>query len=100
MKLIQVLTKQKSEVKWVGALQAKERALRGKGTTWQRASSRKWTHRNYHGRVAWEEPVLGLLVARVQSRAEETEWQILNAFVGFLNRHFGADIESITISFR
>ena len=100
MKLIQVLTRQESEVKWVGALQAKERELRGGSTTWQRASSRKWTHRTYPGWVAWVEPVPGLLVARAQSRAEKTEWQILNAFVGFLNRHFGNNIESITISFR
>jgi len=100
VKLIQAMALPNADVRWKSDLPAKERELRGKGTTWRRVKIRRWRHKNYAGWVVWDEPVNGLLVAKVQSRNEDVEWQILNAFIGYLNRHFGEDIDSISISFR
>ena len=98
MKILQAISS--SGERWTGRLQRKERSLREKGTTLYRDSKHKWKHTSYPGWIAWEEPVSGMLVARIQTHAEGQEWQILNAFLGYLNRHFGKDIESIQIYYR
>lgn len=98
MKVMQVVGK--PGVKWTGQLQEKERSLRNKGTTLVRVARHKWRHKRHPGTISWDESVPGVLVAKIWTRIDGEEWQILNSFLGYLNRHFGDDIQSIAIHFR
>ena len=98
MKIIHVVPKPGLKLK--SELKQKERTLRGKGTTFYRESEGKWKHEVYAGWINWDEGYGGSIVAEIKSRKKEAEWQILHAFIGYLERHFSDDIESISINFR
>jgi hypothetical protein len=40
------------------------------------------------------------LLAEMQSKVKDHEWQMLQAFIGYLDRHLGEQIESSSISYR
>jgi hypothetical protein len=42
----------------------------------------------------------GLLVAEIRTKAQDHEWQIMEAFIGYLDRHLGEQIDSIWIYYR
>ena len=65
-----------------------------------RKSEGRWAHKKYAGRIHWDETLGGVLVAEVQTKAESEEWQLLRAFIGYLDRHLGDGIESIAILYR
>lgn len=98
MKIVQVVPKSKRDLK--GALKKKERELRGKTTTFLRSSEGRWTHVKYPGWINWSDAKGGLLVAEVQTKKEGSEWQLLQAFIGYLDRHLSKSIESISIYYR
>jgi hypothetical protein len=50
--------------------------------------------------VQWDQAAGGLLVAGIQSKVKDHEWQLLQAFVGYLDRHLGEQIESISVYYR
>ncbi len=100
MKLVQAIPAREAGVKLKSALDAKERELRGTNTTFYRGSRNKWKHTRYNGWINIEGAVGGILLAEVRSKAENTEWQLLQAFIGYLQRHFADSIDSITITFR
>jgi hypothetical protein len=100
MKLVQVVPRHDATESLKTQLKAKERALRGKGTTWKRKKAGRWVHTKYPGWVTWGAGPGGLLVAEVKSKKSDAEWQLSAAFVGYLERHFAETIESITITFR
>ena len=88
-----------------GLLIKKEVALRqaNKGTL-HRASSKKknlekWVHNKFKGWINLQKCLGGVTVAIVQSKSADSEWEILLAFVGFLNRHFRYEIASINLTF-
>jgi hypothetical protein len=76
-----------------------ERAKRLR-STFVRQRAGRWTHLKYRGWINWEEAKGGILVAEIQSKVHKTEWQLLQAFVGYLERHLGEYIDSITITYR
>jgi hypothetical protein len=86
-------------------LTRKEIALRKKnqGTLHRsgakRSGTEKWKHSSYAGWINLQRCVGGTLAAVVQSKAADTEWQLLTSLVGFLDRHFRDHIASITISY-
>jgi hypothetical protein len=86
-------------------LKKKELALRRKnqGTLHasgpRRLGKEKWSHSSYKGWVQFQQCLGGVLVAQVQSRDPDAEWQLLTSFVGFLDRHFRKSISSITLSY-
>ena len=43
---------------------------------------------------------LRLLIAEIRTKVKAHEWQILEAFIGYLDRHLGEQIESIAIHYR
>jgi hypothetical protein len=77
-----------------------ERDLRGPHTTFQRASEGRWKHVRHPGWVQWDEAAGGMLIAEIQTKVKDHEWQLLEAFVGYLDRHLGERIESISIYYR
>jgi hypothetical protein len=54
----------------------------------------------YPGWIQWDDAAGGLLVAEIRTKVKDHEWQILEAFIGYLDRHLGEQIESITIHYR
>lgn len=100
MKILQVIPKRNSKTKLKTLLNEKERELRGGRTTFFRQRAGRWQHKTYYGWIKWDQAGGGVLVAEVRSKVPETEWQLLQAFVGYLDRHLGKNIESITITYR
>jgi len=100
MKIVQVTPRRDSEAKLKTLLGQTERDLRGKGTTFIRQKAGRWVHTTYKGWINWDDSPGGLLVATIQSRVPRSEWQLLTAFIGYLDRHLGEEIESITILYR
>ncbi len=77
-----------------------ERRLRGKGTTLIREKAGRWVHATYHGWITWDIAKGGIIVAKIHSRKPQAEWQLLQAFIGYLNRHLGDYIDTIMIKNR
>jgi hypothetical protein len=99
MKIVQVLPKQGIETKLKTLLNNKEKELRRRPTAFSRTRNR-WRHVKYPGWINLEETKGGLLVAEIQTKREGFEWQLLQAFIGYLDRHIGESIESISIFYR
>jgi hypothetical protein len=100
MKILQVVPRPDTPLKLKSLLKKQEIKLRGTATTFYRQKEGRWKHVKYSGWINWDEAPGGILVAEIQSKVEGTDWQLLQAFVGYLQRHLGNHIESITIYFR
>jgi len=74
-----------------------ERRLRHRATTFSRKGKHHWVHAKYPGWISWEVTKSGILMAEIRSKKTDSEWQRLQACVGYLNRHLGEAIDSITI---
>jgi hypothetical protein len=83
-------------------LKAKERELResGRPTAFRRKREGVWAHARYPGWIKWDEARGGLLIGEVHPGRDGSDWQLANAFVGYLDRHFGEHLESISILYR
>jgi len=100
MKLVQVVPAADSKISLKTLLKAKERELRGKATAFIRQKEGRWVHVKYPGWINWDEAVGGVLVAEVNTKKPEFEWQLLQAFIGYLDRHLGESIGAIWIAYR
>lgn len=100
MKILQVTPKAGNKVKLKALLKDKERQLRGTATTFVRHREGRWRHKKYAGWINWDETHGGILVAEIRTLRETSEWQLLQAFIGYLDRHLGDEIESISITYR
>jgi len=82
------------------ALVRKEADLKSRGLgTWRRSGKKvrdraKWTHSRYPGWVKIARGMGEVVQIEVHS---EVEWQLLDAILGFLDRHFAEEIRSIHI---
>lgn len=100
MKIIQVVSKPGTKPKLKTLLKATERGLRGPHTTFQREREGRWKHVKYPGWIHWSDAPGNSLVAEVHTHAKDHEWQMLQAVVGYLDRHLGPQIESISVHYR
>jgi hypothetical protein len=100
MKILQVVPTTGNASKLKTLLKKKELSLRGKGTTFYREREGRWKHERYPGWIKWDQSIGGFLVAEVNTKKEGSEWQLLQAFIGYLDRHLGGYIESISIFYR
>jgi len=100
MKIVQVIPKAESNSKLKTLLKNTERQLRGPHTTFEREKEGRWKHVRYPGWIQWDDAPGGFLIAEIRTKVKDREWQILEAFVGYLDRHLGAQIESISIHYR
>lgn len=100
MKLIQANPKSENKQTIYTALNAKERDIRDKGTTFYKDKKDKWKHKKYDGWVIVSLAEGNILFAKVQSRNEIEEDKIFEAFVGYLTRHCGALIDTLTVYYR
>jgi hypothetical protein len=100
MKILQVVPKAGTDAKLKALLKATERRLRGPHTTFEREKEGRWKHVKYPGWIQWDDAPGGLLIAEVRTRVKDHEWQIMEAFVGYLDRHPGEQIDCISIYYR
>jgi len=100
MKILQVVPKPGTNSKLKNLLKNTERTLRGPHTTFQREREGRWKHVKYHDWIHGDQAAGGLLVAEIHTRAKDHEWQVMDAFIGYLDRHLGEQIESISIYYR
>ncbi len=100
MKILQVVPKPGTKTKLKTLLKNTERQLRGNHTTFQREREGRWKHVKYPGWIRWDEAPGNLLVAEIQTKVKDHEWQMLQAFIGYLDRHLGEQIECISVHYR
>ena len=100
MKVLQVVPRPGVGSKLKTLLKGTERQLRGPHTTFERVREGRWKHVKYPGWIVWDGAPGGLLVAEIRTKVKDHEWQLLQAFVGYLDRHLGEQIESISVYYR
>lgn len=100
MKILQVVPKPGTSSKLKTSLKNTERQLRGPHTTFHRVREGRWKHVKYPGWIQWDQAQGGLLVAEIHSRVKDHEWQMMDAFIGYLDRHLSEQIESISVYYR
>jgi hypothetical protein len=100
MKLVQIVPLADDKPTLKALLKDTERQLRGRGTTFKRQREGRWVHARYSGWINWDSARGGIIVAEVQSKIPTTEWQLLQAFIGYVDRHIGQHVQSINIIYR
>jgi hypothetical protein len=100
MKLIQANPKSDNEETILSALNAKERSLRGRVTSFSKKGKNKWKHVKFQGWVTVSKGAGDILFAKVQSRSPVEEGKLFEAFIGYLTRHCGDLIDTLTIYYR
>ena len=75
---------------------------RGRGTFYRDGrtsrSAAKWKHKAYAGSVSIARGTDGGVTAKIRTPPER-EWQMLSAFLGFVDRHLRDRIASIAINY-
>jgi hypothetical protein len=75
---------------------------KGRGTFYRAGpasrSAAKWKHKAYAGSVNIKRGEAGAITAKIRTPPER-EWQMLSAFLGFVDRHLRDRIASIAISY-
>lgn len=103
MKVIEITPRKRAQL--YDALVDKEASIREKGRgTFFRAGRKtrnnaKWKHKAYPGSVNLERGKSEGVTAKIRSQAPEREWQMLSAFLGFVDRHLGGKVASIRVSY-
>ena len=104
MKVVQIVPREK--IRLYGGLVKREAAIQNKGLgTFYRAGPKtrntaKWKHKTYKGWVNLERGLSEVVTAEVRTLSPDQEWQMMSAFLGFVDRHFGDKIMAITIHSR
>lgn len=100
MKILQVVPVANSRVRLKVLLKNKERELRGTTTAFSRKAEGKWVHVKHPGWINWDEAKGGILIAEIHPKKNESDWQLLQSFIGYLDRHLHDHIDSISIFYR
>jgi hypothetical protein len=103
MKIVEITPRGKSPI--YGGLVKREAAIRrnGRGTFSRkgpaRAGAATWSHKRFKGSVSLKREAAELVRAKIRSRTPEDEGSLLKAFLGFVDRHFGDHVATITIHY-
>jgi hypothetical protein len=104
MKLVEITPRRK--VPLYGALIRRESDIRSKGRGTfarqgrKRARSAIWKHKRFKGTVNLQREGTEQISAKIRSSTPEDEGSLLKAFLGFIDRHCGNQVETITIHYR
>ncbi len=104
MKIVEIVPRQRAHL--YDTLVAKEAAIRksGRGTYTRigrkiRGSTR-WKHKTYRGSVQLAHGPSEVVTAKVRAATAEDERRLLASFLGFVDRHSGDHVDTITIQYR
>jgi|SRR3954468_2599750 hypothetical protein len=105
MKVVEIVPRERTRL--YGMLVAKEAAIRkgGRGTYVRvgrkTKNATRWKHRNYRGSVQLKRAAASeVVIAKVQATTAEDERKLLSSFLGFVDRHSGDQVATITIHYR
>ena len=104
MKALQVVPR--AGTRLYGAMIKKQGEIRRSGRgTFSRAGARKrnaarWTHVRYKGSIDLEPGVADAVKVAIKSPEPGDEARLLSSFLGWLDRHFGKQISSVTIQYQ
>jgi len=104
MKIVQIVPREKTRL--YGALVKKQAAIarRGMGTFYRAGrktrNAAKWRHKKYKGWIRLERGLSEVVTAEIHTLSAGHEWELLSAFLGFVDRHFGDATTAITIHTR
>jgi hypothetical protein len=81
-----------------------ELSRRNQGTFYRASRKKrnqaKWSHRKHKGWINIQRGEGEVVTAEILSRTGTDEWQLLQAFIGWLDRHFGKELAAINIQYR
>lgn len=103
MRQIQVVPN--STFRLYGAIVAKEVELAKKNRgTFHRSAAKekdraKWSHSSYPGWIRIARGMGEVVLIEVRSKKPDVEWQLMQAILGFLDRHFSDNIRTILIHY-
>jgi len=105
IRLIQIVPSTDSRL--FGQMVKKELNLyrRNQGTFYRSGAKQrnqaKWSHKRYKGWLKLQRGEGEVVIAEVRSLSKTDDgWQLLQAFLGWLDRHFGKQIMAINIQYR
>ena len=104
VRLVQIIPV--ADFRLYGEMVQKEIELRSKRGAFKRSGPKesnraKWEHSTYKGWINLERTSGEVVAAEIRSRSEsEDHWQILHAFIGWVDRHFGDKILALQIHYR
>jgi hypothetical protein len=65
------------------------------------ADRAKWSHKTYKGWIKLSRSEGEVVTAEIRSLSKSADdWQLLHAFIGWLDRHFGQNIEAFHVHYR
>jgi hypothetical protein len=103
MKTVEIVPRARARL--YGTLVAKEAAIRKRGRgTYVRVGrktqdSTRWKHKNYTGSVELKRGASEAVTAKVRAATPEDERKLLSSFLGFVDRHAGDQVTTITIHY-
>jgi hypothetical protein len=103
MKIVEIAPRKRSPL--YAGLVKREAAIRrnGRGTFARRGPARTrtatWSHKRFKGSVSLRREEAELVSAKIRSPNPEDEGKLLKAFLGFVDRHFGDQVTTITIHY-
>ncbi|HEY6306655.1 MAG TPA: hypothetical protein VI488_09400 [Candidatus Angelobacter sp.] len=103
MRRVQIIPE--NEFRLYGAMVAKEIELAHKHKgTFRRAAAKernkaKWSHSSYSGWIRIVRCMGEVVMIEVHSKKDGTEWQLLQAILGFIDRHFAQNVRSVHIQY-
>jgi hypothetical protein len=104
MKVIEIVPRQRTRL--YGLLVAKEAAIRkNKRGTYMRVGRKtrdraRWKHKNFKGSVQLKRDDSEVVTANIRAPTPEDERKLLSSFLGFVDRHSGDQVATITIQYR
>lgn len=104
MKIVEIVPR--NHTRLYGALVAKESAIRQRGRgTYMRVGGRsqrsvRWKHKMYRGSVQLSRGQAEVVTAKVRAPTPEEERRLLSSFLGFVDRHSGDHVDTVTIQYR
>jgi hypothetical protein len=103
MKTVEIVPRARARL--YGTLVAKEAAIRkgGRGTYVRvgrkTQDATRWKHKNYTGSVELKRGASESVTAKVRAATPEDERKLLSSFLGFVDRHAGDQVTTITIHY-
>jgi hypothetical protein len=104
MKLVQIIPSEQNRL--YGAMVKKEAEIRRKNLgTFRRAGRKKldeakWRHTKYNGWVNLRRGLSEVVTVEVKTLAADDDWQLLSAFLGWVDRHFSDQVLAVNIQYR
>ena len=103
MKLLQIVPR--GGTRLYGAMIRRQAEIRRSGRgTFSRAGARKrngarWTHVRYKGSINLEPGLSDEVEVAIKSPERGDEARLLSSFLGWLDRHFGDDLSTVSIQY-